>query len=380
MVKRFLATTMSVLYGFGGLFGHSDLLDTYNENIVYASEIDAYQQDNNYEFDEGIDYENDLECFELDENEYLGYCKEYKSIESEREALINAYPLQPMNTNSPEIDARVQDILSQIINNSMTTYQKIEAIWNWIICNTEYSSKNGRWEPGYKTDTDKRIAGFSRDVLFDGTASCAGYSAAFVVLTRAIGLNSYLVYGNFVNRNGNRQQHWWVNIKIGGTLYTFDPQIEDNMWDKKGDVPKSFFCRKDDEVADRYIYIHREDYIDDFNCFKSVSEGIVHEDETIKGICQMPYYGEGGGYLIGVETYRNPNQEYQYELLVLDCTLLAQGKDAWIYTTNRCNVANENAFWTVWQPQYGYYWTLFRVFDKNGYLLDEKCYGFQNVI
>ena len=96
----------------------------------------------------------------------------------------------------------------------------------------------------------------------------------------------------------------------------------------------------------------------------------------IKGKCQMPY--AGGGYLIGVESYENPNQSYKYEMMVLDCTLLAAGKDAWIYTTGKCGVSTGNALWTVWQPQYGYYWTLFRVYDENDVLLDEACYGFVN--
>lgn len=99
----------------------------------------------------------------------------------------------------------------------------------------------------------------------------------------------------------------------------------------------------------------------------------------IKGKCQMPYTGEGGGYLIGVETYNNPNQSYTYEMLILDCTLLSQGKDAWIYSTGRCGVAEGNALWTVWQPQYGYYWTLFRIYDAEGNMIDEACYGFQNI-
>lgn len=105
----------------------------------------------------------------------------------------------------------------------------------------------------------------------------------------------------------------------------------------------------------------------------------VSYNPVIKGICQMPYTGDGGGYLIGVESYDNPNQSYRYELLILDCTLLAQGKDAWIYTTTPCMVSEGNAFWTIWQPKYGYYWTLFRVYDKNGKMIDEKCYGFANV-
>ena len=98
----------------------------------------------------------------------------------------------------------------------------------------------------------------------------------------------------------------------------------------------------------------------------------------IKGICQMPYSGEGGGYLIGIESYDNPNNSYQYEMQILDCNLYMQGKDAWVYTTGRCG-AEDNCLWTVWQPVYGYYWTLFRVYDSNGKLLDEACYGFENV-
>ncbi len=99
----------------------------------------------------------------------------------------------------------------------------------------------------------------------------------------------------------------------------------------------------------------------------------------IYGKCQMPYTGQGGGWLIGVESYENPNQSYQYEMLILDCNLYVQGKPAWIYTTGKCGVASGKALWVVWQPVYGYYWTLFRVYDKNGNLIDEICYGFENI-
>ncbi len=98
--------------------------------------------------------------------------------------------------------------------------------------------------------------------------------------------------------------------------------------------------------------------------------------KVIKGIAQLP--NAGGGFLIGLETYDNPNQSYRYELLILDCTLYAQGLPAWIYTTNPQTVASGNSFWTVWQPKYGYYWTLFRVYDAQGNLVDEEVFGFTN--
>jgi len=99
---------------------------------------------------------------------------------------------------------------------------------------------------------------------------------------------------------------------------------------------------------------------------------------SIKGICQVPYEGEGGGYLIGIESYDDLKPGYTCEMLVLDCTLLMQGKDAWIYSTGRCGLV-DNCLWTVWQPLYGYYWTLFRIYDINGNLVDQYCYGFENI-
>lgn len=105
----------------------------------------------------------------------------------------------------------------------------------------------------------------------------------------------------------------------------------------------------------------------------------IYRDVKITGKCQMPYTGPGGGYLIGVETNKNPGQKLQYELLIMDCSLYAEGKPPWVWSTGKINVGEGNAFWAVWQPKYGYYWTYFRVYDENGNLIDDQCYGFANV-
>ncbi len=98
----------------------------------------------------------------------------------------------------------------------------------------------------------------------------------------------------------------------------------------------------------------------------------------IKDICQLPYTGKGGGFLLGFSSFDNPNNSYQYEILILDLSLYAQGKDAWVFNSGR-NKINGTTLWTVWQPQYGYYLTMYRLYDGYGNLLQELCYGFQNI-
>ncbi len=107
----------------------------------------------------------------------------------------------------------------------------------------------------------------------------------------------------------------------------------------------------------------------------NIAEARIPEP-TIKGICQMPD-PEGRGILLGLEA-SSIKKGYSVEILVLDCTLLAENKPAWIYTTEKCGIG-EDGLWTIVDLQYGYYWTLFRIYDKEGELVDEACYGFENI-
>ncbi len=161
---------------------------------------------------------------------------------------------------------------------------------------------------------------------------------------------------------------------------TYD--IRNNVWSEAQTWVKGneWFSWKPAVSGDYLIQLQVRVFGNNETQTATIGYNYISEDEVyIKGMCQMPYEGEGGGYLIGVETNRNPEQSLRYELLILDCTLLAEGKPAWVWSSGQCQVAQGNAFWAVWQPQYGYYWTLFRVFDATGNMLAEECYGFQNI-
>lgn len=169
------------------------------------------------------------------------------------------------------------------------------------------------------------------------------------------------------NTDGGELEYYWeIRSADNNELMYASPWIKDNEW-----------LIWEPTAFKKFVVYGCVRPVNDPECISYTVSTFEHHPQII-GTCQMPYTGGEGGYLIGVETKDNPEQSYNYEMLVLDCTLLAEGKDAWIYDTGKFTVTEGNAGWTIWHPQYGYYWTLFRVFDKDGNLLDEECYGFVN--
>lgn len=85
----------------------------------------------------------------------------------------------------------------------------------------------------------------------------------------------------------------------------------------------------------------------------------------------------GAGWLIGVSSNINPQQKYQYELLILDCNKYVAGDpNPWIYGTGLKTLSSGKTFWTTWSPPHnGYYWTYFRIYDENDTLIEDQCFG-----
>ena len=88
-------------------------------------------------------------------------------------------------------------------------------------------------------------------MLLLNTGDCYGYSAAFVSLTRAIGLDSYMVYGLQVNNNGKKNNHAWCEINVNGVTYIFDPDIDEHI--SKGCTnPNYRFCLEASSMSGKY--------------------------------------------------------------------------------------------------------------------------------
>lgn len=169
------------------------------------------------------------------------------------EAVLNAATLQPVTTLDEELDRLADDVLSRITTGDMSTYEKVRACYDYLIENTAYQQSITFLSPShpYVSDWDYLITLWAKQALSTGTGVCNDYASAFLVLTRRIGLQSYLVEGLTSKSGGGWTGHAWTIISVGGTDYVFDAQVEDNIA-KGGAIQYYRFGKTYDQVVRNY--------------------------------------------------------------------------------------------------------------------------------
>lgn len=189
------------------------------------------------------------------------------------ESILNSAKLNPIKTGYPTLDNYATSVLNSVTNDSMSTYEKVKAVYDWIINNMSYQLG---FVIGEEIDSLINTYGFyERDAVqvFLATngfgthrGSCDNYSAMFMVLTRRIGLDSYVISA----RNKDGSGHTTVNIKINGKWYNFDPQREDNSL-KNGKITYLAFG-EDDNDSKPYTYVNRNSDVASFHGFQKQPE------------------------------------------------------------------------------------------------------------
>lgn len=166
-------------------------------------------------------------------------------------AILNAATLRPRVTGTKDLDELVEDILSEILKDSMTTYEKARACYDYLITHTRSGGTvrvTGRGS--YQKAGDYAAVLRAQNVLENGTGTSEDYAAAFLVMTRHIGLNCYLFSGEM--KSGNSwSSHTWNVVTVGGTDYVFDVQAEDGIAGG-GRIQYSRFCKTFSQVSQYY--------------------------------------------------------------------------------------------------------------------------------
>ncbi len=195
----------------------------------------------------------------------------------DRRELLNSAELAPMRTSCTPLDARVDEIFAEILTDEMDTYDKVKACYTYLIVDSVYY-QNMKWYDelyairdtyGYVSIDDAWLVYEASFFLEDKHGVCDDYAAAFTVMTRALGLESYFVWGVTNTTAGNYAGHAWVNIRIGDTFYHFDPQVEANIANRNdGVIGYHRFCATDEEMEGRLIIEDRDACVAAFGGFE----------------------------------------------------------------------------------------------------------------
>ena len=110
-----------------------------------------------------------------------------------------------------ELDTKASQIIASFGFTSKTSdYEKVEAIYRYLCDNVVYDY-----------DFNYEYSGYSYGALVAGEAVCAGYSAAFLRLATAVGLDARIISGETPSG-----PHAWNIVKLGERYYLLD-----STWD-----------------------------------------------------------------------------------------------------------------------------------------------------
>ncbi|WP_155593452.1 transglutaminase domain-containing protein [Lysinibacillus cavernae] len=146
-------------------------------------------------------------------------------------------------TQETAVQKKISQILKNIIKPSMTEFQKVKAINDYIVSNTMYGTKT-------KASPHSAYA-----LLFEGQAVCQGYALAAQAMLEQSGIETKYVVG-FVNGN---EAHAWNLVKLGGEWYHLDTTWNDPVPNRIGAASYDYFLVTDAQLNKDHNWV-KTDY------------------------------------------------------------------------------------------------------------------------
>jgi len=162
-------------------------------------------------------------------------------VQTNAQTLLNNAALHPKPTQFGVLNQLVQDFMAQNFTEGMDTYSKVKTAYDYFIANMTY-----------QTATQLDMSMFSKEeaaviwqhyperyavpILLDHKGVCNHYSSAYAAILQAIGLDVKVVSGKTKSSAGGYSSHVWVVANIDGIDYLFDPQVEQRIAKRRGNV------------------------------------------------------------------------------------------------------------------------------------------------
>lgn len=138
-----------------------------------------------------------------------------------------------------ETEATADAVISQIITVGMSELDKLQAIHDYIVLNCAYDY--ARLQNG----TVPKESYLAYGALCKKTAVCQGYTNAFSLLCKRVGVPAITVVGAAPDSGA---AHSWNLVLVDGVIYGIDVTFDDPVPDVDGRVERTYFMMTLDEM------------------------------------------------------------------------------------------------------------------------------------
>lgn len=204
-----------------------------------------------------------------------------------------------LKKNQVAVRLKRDEIIAEIMNNSMSDYEKIKAAHDYIIDNSKYDC-NIYDDYEYK---DESYTAYGNLVL--GVGVCEGYAKSLKYLLDKVGIENLIVIGSTKDH-----KHAWNLVMIDGEYYHIDLTWDDPITGGcQGVIHYTYFCLSDEEIAKTHFW-NRNKYPEAngeaYNYFTYNDLIVSNKDEFLDKI-RTTMYSRHTRLLLKYENYKKDN-------------------------------------------------------------------------
>lgn len=265
--------------------------------------------------------------------------------------------------NLQQIYDNAKDALSYIVSDDMSEYEKVHAIYDYIIYNVRYDHDCANAEDAYVSgnlslNEKMKYYGYYLEGIFldkfykkDMHAVCDGKSKAFVLMCGIEGITAVRISGKASSDGQNFGGHAWnkVLLDLNGTGNK-EWYFVDTTWGDVGDDSKEFlshayFLLSDDEVKNTHV--------------ENPGHGYPKAEGKFDYFAHETYTSNGTEYNY-VITNNNPAQQMARALKTLPESTIVEFEFAFSLTKDAAKIYAQEAMRKAGRGQKGYSYAIIR--------------------
>lgn len=167
----------------------------------------------------------------------------YSQTHRIQQSFSNNTALDRLSAEDTEVVDKMEKIISEIIKDGMTDYEKELAIHDYLVRNNKYDIDN------YENETLPDESFTPYGLLVKGTGVCQAYADAMKLLLNKVGVECEVVFGT-----SRDERHAWNIVKLDDEYYMIDVTWDDPTPDEEGYVNYDYFNLTSDRLAEDHSW------------------------------------------------------------------------------------------------------------------------------